>query len=134
MQLLVNIDVEDLDRGIEFYSAAFGFRLERRLFNDTVVELLGSTSRIYLLLKRAGTIPFASATRARDYHRHWTPVHLDFVVDDIAATVDRAIAAGARLEHGIQSQKWGQLATMSDPFGHGFCLVQFVGSEYEAVA
>ena|SRR5690349_870563 len=134
MQLLVNIDVDDLERGIEFYSAVFGFRLERRLFKDTVAELLGSTSRIYLLLKPSGTIPFASATRGRDYHRHWTPVHLDFVVEDISSTVDRAIAAGARLEHEITSQEWGQLATMSDPFGHGLCLVQFVGSAYERAA
>ena len=56
----------------------------------------------------------------RDFHRHWTPVHLDVVVDNVRAAVVRARDAGARLESGIDSYAWGGLALMSDPFGHGF--------------
>ena len=42
----------------------------------------GAQAPIYLLEKAAGT-PAAGATRQpRDYARHWTPVHLDVVVDD----------------------------------------------------
>ena len=54
---------------------------------------------IYLLEKAAGT-PAAGARQPRDYARHWTPVHLDVVVDDVDAAVARAVAAGARLEPG----------------------------------
>ena len=89
---------------------------------------------ICLLAKPAGTPPWREASSARDYHRHWTPVHLDFEVVDIDAAVERAVAAGARLENEPQSFNWGRLAMLSDPFGHGFCLSQFTARGYDAVA
>jgi predicted enzyme related to lactoylglutathione lyase len=131
MQLVVNIDVDDLEQAIRFYTAALGLRLGRRLFEGSVAEMLGASSTIHLLEKAPGTRATPDASRARDYIRHWTPVHLDFEVEDITTAVDRAVGAGAMLEGEIQSFAWGHLATMSDPFGHGFCLVQFVGSGYD---
>jgi uncharacterized glyoxalase superfamily protein PhnB len=65
--------------------------------------------------------------------RHWTPVHLDFEVEDVSAAVERTVAAGARLEGELQSF-WGRLATLSDPFGHGFCVLEFSSRGYDAVA
>jgi predicted enzyme related to lactoylglutathione lyase len=56
------------------------------------------------------------------------------VVDDVSAAVQRAVAAGAKLESNIQSFAWGRLAVLSDPFGHGFCLLQFTGGGYNEVA
>ena len=134
MQLLVNVDVDDIERGIEFYRAAFGLHLGRRLFGRSVAEMLGSSSTIYLLEKPAGSQPSPQAASVRDYHRHWTPVHLDFEVDDIRAAVERAVAAGARLEEEPGAFAWGRLAMLSDPFGHGFCLLQFTDRGYDAVA
>jgi predicted enzyme related to lactoylglutathione lyase len=61
-------------------------------------------------------------------------VHLDFVVEDIAAATERAVRAGATLEGEIQTFDWGRLANLSDPFGHGFCLLQFVGKGYDEFA
>ena len=68
---------------------------------------------------------------ARDYRRHWTPVHLDFVVEDLGAAVRRAEGAGAVLEGGIQEKKWGRLANMADPFGNGLCFLEFQGRGYD---
>lgn len=133
MDLLVNIDVEDVASAEKFYTAAFGLRVGRR-FGAGAVELLGASSAIYLLAKEAGSQPTTESTQRRDYHRHWTPVHLDMVVDDIDAAVQRATAAGARLEQPARTSRWGKLALMSDPFGHGFCLVQFVGRGYDEIA
>jgi uncharacterized glyoxalase superfamily protein PhnB len=93
----------------------------------------GASSKLYLLAKPAGTLPWRDAPSARQYHRHWTPVHLDFEVPDVDAAIERATAAGARLEHDAQAFAWGRLAMMSDPFGHGFCLLQFTGAGYDAV-
>ena len=134
MQLVVNIDVDDLEKAIDFYSRALGLRLSRRLFDGSVAEMTGASSTIQLLLKPAGSSPYPSASVRRDYDRHWTPVHLDFTVDDITAAVQRAITAGALLEGEIQSYRWGHLATLSDPFGHGFCLLQFTGQGYDEAA
>ena len=131
MQLLVNVDVDDLERAIEFYTAALDLRVGRRLFDGSVAEMLGASSTIYLLAKPAGSATSFRAASVRDYSRHWTPVHLDFGVSDIAAAVGRAVAAGAKLEGDIQTFSWGRQATLSDPFGHGFCLIQFGSRGYD---
>lgn len=133
MQFMVNIDVDDLDRAIGFYRAAFGLQLARR-FSDAVAEMLGGSSPIYLLLKPPGTPVSAGTAQRRSYDRHWTPVHLDFVVEDIGVAVSAARSAGATLESDVQTHKWGRLALMADPFGNGFCLIQFTGRGYDEVA
>jgi uncharacterized glyoxalase superfamily protein PhnB len=94
---------------------------------------VGGCSRIYLLAKAAGTAPSAGAPTRRNYQRHWTPIHLDFVDEDIDAAVQRAQAAGATLETKTETQVWGRVALMADPFGHGFCLLQFKGRGYDEI-
>lgn len=133
LPLLVNIDVDDLARAERFYCRSFGLRPGRR-FGTFGLELLGSSAPIYLLLQAPGSVASAACAQRRDYARHWTPMHLDFVVEDIAVAVQRAEAAGATLEQPIRTQRWGRLATMADPFGHGFCFVQFLGAGYAALA
>lgn len=132
-RMLVNIDVDDLEEGTRFYTEALGMRVGRR-FGRTAVELLGAEAPLYLLVKEDGTAPFPDAPSRRDYRRHWTPVHLDFAVDDLDAAIARAAAAGARLEGAPSEHRWGKLALLSDPFGHGLCLLQFVGRGYDEVA
>jgi predicted enzyme related to lactoylglutathione lyase len=133
MHLLVNVDVDDLDAATRFYGAAFELTVGRR-FGTVGVEMLGSSAPIYLLSKPAGSPPAPAVDRGRDYARHWTPVHLDFVVDDVDAAVARALAAGAVLERPVSTSAWGRLAVMADPFGHGFCFVQFLGRGYDELA
>ena len=123
-RLLVNIDVDDRPRAIAFYRDALDLRVGRR-FGSHGVELLGANAPVYLLHKPAGTP--GGGVQPRRYGRHWTPVHLDFVVEDIAAALTRALAAGARQEGEVRRAVWGWLVTCVDPFGHGFCLVQFNG-------
>jgi predicted enzyme related to lactoylglutathione lyase len=130
MNFLVNLDVGDLDAGIHFYTAAFGLAVGRR-FGDFAVEMLGGPTPLYLLAKEAGTSATVTTGQVRSYARHWTPVHLDFVVEEIDAAVQKAVAAGAQLERPVIIQAWGKLAMMADPFGHGFCFVQFLGRGYD---
>ena len=131
MKLLVNIDVDDLEKAITFYRSAFDLRLGRRLFGGTVVEMLGASSNVYLLTKPSGSSASPQVSLPRDYHRHWTPVHLDFEVEDVDAAVQRALAAGAKIDDKVQTFSWGRIAKMSDPFGHGFCILQFIGAGYD---
>lgn len=132
-ELLINVDVDDLDAAILFYTTAFGLKIGRR-FGTFGAELLGASSKLYLLVKEAGTAPSPATDRRRDYRRHWTPVHLDLVVADVEAAAARAIGAGAVLEGEIETHVWGRIALMADPFGHGFCLVQFLGRGYDEIA
>ena len=61
-------------------------------------------------------------------------MHLDFVVQDIRAAVKRAQAAGAVLERDVATHAYGLLALLSDPWGNGFCLLQFTGRGYDEIA
>lgn len=133
MQVLLNVDVDDLDKATRFYELAFDLKVGRR-FAGNGVEMLGSSAPIYLLAKAAGTLATGSNPQRRNYDRHWTPVHLDFVVEQIESAVQRAVEAGGRLESPVSTHVWGRLALMVDPFGHGFCFVQFLGDGYDEIA
>jgi predicted enzyme related to lactoylglutathione lyase len=130
MKLLINIDVPDLAAATVFYQAAFGLSRSRML-DDDVTELRGASSTLYLLKQPAGSAASATAAAMRGYERHWTPVHLDFVVDDLDASVERAIRAGAKQESECVEWRGSRCITFSDPFGHGFCLIEFDGETYE---
>lgn len=131
--VLINIDVDDLARAEAFYTAAFGLKVGRR-FGAFAVELTGRTSPIYLLAKASGTQAGPATGERRRYARHWTPVHLDFVVPDLEAAVEVALSAGATLETQPATHEWGRIVQLADPFGHGLCLIEFVGRGYDEIA
>jgi predicted enzyme related to lactoylglutathione lyase len=131
--LLVNIDVDDLKKAVDFYCKALDLTVGRRFGHDSV-ELVGANAPIYLLAKPNGTLASASSRHLRSYARHWTPIHLDFVVEGIDAAVDKARNAGARLEGQIRTNNWGKIAMLADPFGHGICLIEFIGRGYDEIA
>jgi catechol 2,3-dioxygenase-like lactoylglutathione lyase family enzyme len=80
MEIRVCIDVNDLERGIAFYTQGLGLRQGRRLDHDWI-ELLGAGSAI-----------------------------------DLRA---------------IQDRRWGRMANLADPFGHGLDLLEFKGRGYD---
>jgi predicted enzyme related to lactoylglutathione lyase len=130
--LLINIDVPDLAAGEAFYTRAFGVRPGRRM-GDDFLELVGLDAPIYLLRKAEGTPPSPGSEDRRRYERHWCPVHPDIVVDDLDAATDRALAAGATIEVPACQAPYGRIAMFGDPFGHGFCLIQFNADGYDAL-
>lgn len=130
MTVLLNIDVPDVETATTFYTAAFGLTVGR-CFGTDFVELLGWPAPVYLLTKQAGTLG-AGGDRRR-YDRHWTPLHLDIVVDDVDAAVARAVSAGAILEAAARDTPYGRIAMLADPFGHGFCLLAFSAKGYDAL-
>ncbi|MGO1069038.1 VOC family protein [Lysobacter sp. CA199] len=131
MQQLINIDVPDLEAALRFYTRAFGLHAGRRLGGE-VVELLGGQAPMYLLRKPEGSAAAGSDTRR--YARHWSPLHVDAVVEDLDAALASALQAGARQEGEIRSANWGRIVQIADPFGHGWCLLQFLGRGYDEIA
>jgi predicted enzyme related to lactoylglutathione lyase len=69
-------------------------------------------------------VPADGSDDRRHYGRHWTPVHMDIHVQDLRAALTQALAAGARQERLITDLEHGSVAFCSDPFGHGFCLIE----------
>lgn len=131
MRLIVNIDVPDLAPAIDFYSAALGLKLSRTIEGD-VAELTGGSCVIYLLKHPAGSHPVSTLPVVRHYSRHWTPVHMDFVVDDVKQAAQQALDAGAIQESECIEWNGSKCITFSDPFGNGFCVIEFEGETYGA--
>lgn len=131
MRALINIDVPDIDEAVTFYRAALGLALSRIIDGD-VAELVGASCVLYLLRKDAGSAASSTATATRQYTRHWTPVHIDFVVDNIEEAATQARYAGAKQESECIEWMGSKCITFSDPFGHGFCLIEFAGETYSA--
>lgn len=131
MRLLINIDVPDLSAAEALYTQAFGLTAGRR-FGDGGVELLGAQAPIYLLQNAAGSV--AAADARRGYHRHWTPIHLDVVVEQLEPALERALRAGMVQENELREANWGRIVRLADPWGHGWCLLQFVGRGYDEVS
>jgi len=129
MKILINIDVPKLGPAIDFYRTALDVRLTRIIDGD-VAELTGASSVLYLLQKPAGSSPTKDVAEVRRYGRHWTPVHFDFVVDNVEEAAHRAVCAGARQESACVEWMGSRCITLSDPFGHGFCFIAFEGESY----
>jgi predicted enzyme related to lactoylglutathione lyase len=127
------IDVADLERGIAFYCEGLGLSLKRRL-SPSWVELGGANLPIFLLGNRPLTAELGGTRVQRSFARHWTPVHLDFVVLDLDAAVARLTALGATLDRPAQLAEYGRMANLADPFGNGFDLIEFSGSGYDGVS
>lgn len=129
MNLLINIDVPALDPAIAFYCTAFELKFQRFL-DDDVAELAGTSTRIYLLKNDEDSAPSEFTADTRHYQRHWTPIHFDIVVSDIAQAAERVIRAGARIESECIEWRGSKCISFADPFGHGFCLIEFEQGSY----
>lgn len=128
MRTQINIDVPELGPAIRFYTEALGLQHTRTIDGD-VAELVGAASTIYLLAYAEGSM-LASHER-RHYSRHWTPVHIDFIVEDLEQATQRAIKAGAVQEGDGVEWMGSRCNTFADPFGHGFCLIEYRNYTYE---
>ena len=127
------IEVTDAAAGIAFYCDGLGLTLQRRL-SPTWIELAGANLPIFLLANRPAVADLGTRKVERSYERHWTPVHLDFIVSDLDATVARLTALGGSLDRDIKLREYGRIANMADPFGNGFDLIEFSGAGYDAVS
>src|SRR4029077_14448229 len=112
-----------LEEGLRFYGEAFGFVKASEPYPGVAV-LRSGDAELLILVRAAGSVPSPHTDEKRHYDRHWTPVHIDFHVDDFKATLTRALEAGAKQERLFENPGRPAVAFCSDPFGHGFCLIE----------
>jgi len=117
----VSIDVPDLEAGLSFYAAVFGFAEKTRPF-PTMAIVDGNNVTVCIHEKTTGSRSSSGSDAQRHYQRHWTPVHLDLHVHDFEAAVARVRAAGGSVENELDHGP-KQAAFCSDPFGNGFCII-----------
>jgi predicted enzyme related to lactoylglutathione lyase len=125
------VEVEDTEAGVAFYTAALGLTVRRRL-TPRWVELDGARIPIFILGNRPESFDAGSVKIAREFTRHWTPVHLDFIVDELEPWARRVREAGAVVER-EETYDAFRMANCSDPFGNGFDLIEVTPGGYDAI-
>lgn len=122
MKYSVTIDVPKLEEGLRFYRDALGLTEVARPMPSYAILRCGN-AQIGLMEKPAGTKPAKGTSDVRRYERHWTPVHVDFQVEDFETILAKAVNAGATCEQKFEGGARPAIAFCSDPFGHGFCIM-----------
>jgi catechol 2,3-dioxygenase-like lactoylglutathione lyase family enzyme len=116
--------VDDVDEAVDFYVTNFGFQRGHNA-SPAFAEVLRRNLRLLL----AG--PTSSAGRPMPDGRKpepggWNRIH--FVVDDIAAEVERLRAADVKFRNEIVSGPGGRQILLEDPSGNPIELFQPAGS------
>jgi catechol 2,3-dioxygenase-like lactoylglutathione lyase family enzyme len=122
---LVNVRymVDDVENAVDFYTTHFGFTL-RSSFAPAFADVVRGNLRLLL------SGPTSSAGRPMPDGRTpepggWNRVH--FVVDDIAAEVERLRSDGVRFRNDIISGPGGLQIVLEDPAGNPIELFQPAG-------
>lgn len=118
----VSIDVPELEPGLRFYGAVFGFVEVSRPFAEMAI-LDANNVTVCMHAKAEGSRPAPRTEDARHYQRHWTPVHLDLHVHDFEEAVERVRSEGGQVEQVYRDQGPRPAAFCCDPFGNGFCII-----------
>jgi catechol 2,3-dioxygenase-like lactoylglutathione lyase family enzyme len=123
---LVNVRymVDDVENAVDFYTTHFGFTLR-----SSAAPAFADVVRGNLRLLLSG--PKSSAGRPMPDGRTpeaggWNRIH--FIVDDIAAEVERLRSAGVRFRNDIISGPGGQQVLVEDPAGNPIELFQPAGA------
>src|SRR2546423_7553551 len=116
--------VDDVEKAVDFYTAHFGFTL-----HSSAAPAFADVVRGNLRLLLSG--PKSSAGRPMPDGRipepgGWNRIH--FIVDDIAAQVERLRAAGLTFRNDIVSGPGGQQILLEDPAGNPIELFQPAGA------
>jgi PhnB protein len=122
----VQLSVRHGREAVAFYEAAFGARTCFRLggtdeLPEVVAQLQVGSTRFWVEDESAEHGNFSPETVGGATAR------LLLVVDDPAAAVDRALAAGAREVHPVAEVYGWRLGRVVDPFGHHWEIGQPLG-------
>jgi catechol 2,3-dioxygenase-like lactoylglutathione lyase family enzyme len=112
--------VDDVEKAIDFYSTHFGFEV-RTSAAPAFADVVRGNLRILL------SGPKSSAGRPMPDGRQpepggWNRIH--FIVDDIAAEVERLRAAGVTFRNDIVTGPGGRQILLEDPAGNPIELFQ----------
>ena len=104
----VGIDVADVDRAAQFWTALLGLKVAERADE-------------YLFFERQGGGPALYVQKVPEKKTAKTRLHLDIAVENLDTAVTRAVAIGAKQLQSFAEGGAGHVV-MEDPDGNEFCL------------
>jgi predicted enzyme related to lactoylglutathione lyase len=113
----ISIDCKNPEQTRGFYSKLFGWE-ERTMYNCPAV--IADNGLVILFM--GCDFDYIPPVWPEELGAQQKQMHLDFLVDDVSAAVDKAIKLGATKP---ETQYGGTTCvTLQDPEGHPFCLIQ----------
>jgi catechol 2,3-dioxygenase-like lactoylglutathione lyase family enzyme len=98
-----------------FYESLLGWPIAKQEPNGAAIQVPGTSS----YLSFDSSPDYEPPTWPAEPGRQRQMVHLDIAVDDLAGSVDDALALGATL---AECQPQDDVRVLFDPAGHPFCL------------
>ncbi|WP_444927095.1 VOC family protein [Microbulbifer sp. TRSA002] len=96
IKLSVSIDVSNIKQAENFYIEALGCKKLRDQGGMSVISV--ENCDIYLQEKEARSVAVPTETVERNYSRHWTPVHIDFLAENVDEIVKRIVKLGESMK------------------------------------
>ena len=120
MTVTVRCIVTDATVGREFYGAALGFSVELDMAPDFAIV---SRGELRLMLNRPGAGGAGQPSDAGEVPAPGGWNRIQLAVDDVAAEVERLVAAGARIRTSPVRGNGGVQAVVEDPSGNPIELI-----------
>ena len=118
----LTIDCLNAERTRNFYANLLGWE-KTTAYGTSAVK----TDRGMTILFWEPDIPYVSPVWPEEFGKEQKQMHLDFSLDDVEATVEKAISLGATkatIQYGDKD-----IVTMLDPEGHPFCLCKKIDKD-----
>ena len=115
-ELLKNVDcislyVDDLDKGLEFYSAKLGLKLLWRIEGSCGLGMSDDITEVVLCTDKNPMV--------------------DFKVESVEKAIEDFTAAGGEVEYGTFDINIGKCAVVKDPWGNSFCILDMSKGTYD---
>jgi lactoylglutathione lyase len=110
--------VTNVERSVQFYETAFGFRRKFISPDNDYAELIGGDTTLSFASVALAQSNLSSGFIQSDVHAKPFGIEIGFTTDDVEATYQKAIAAGAVATESAKTKPWGQVvAYVKDPDG-----------------
>ena len=117
-QLSLVVDCRDPEKLVHFWQQLVGGEVDVTTMSSNCVSLKSMSSLGYLGFQK---VPEPKQVKNR--------VHIDLIVDDLAASRDNAVALGAEAVGEIVEESIALFQVMRDPEGNEFCFVKYSNSQ-----